>query len=558
MNVFNKYIDVITSDIIECLKLEYYLNIEERMIKSKIVKPNNYENGDLSIHMGFLSKEISISPQIIAKNIGERLMKLKKKYMINIINTYINFTLENNDIVDIITMINDCNFCDKIYLGMPQTIMIEFSQPNTHKIFHVGHVRNLALGNSLVKFYQQLGHDVIATNYYGDEGIHIARCLWSILKKKIIINKITDSKERNNILAECYIDGVKNGDKASYEINEILKKLENNDHEIMKIWKETRKWSLDDFKNIYKWFDCEFNKEYFEHDVGQPSIKLVKDLFKDGKLDKSNETLGKDLSDYGLGYCMLLKSNGSGLYATKDILLAMKKFEDYKLDKSLYIVDSSQSLHFQQIFKTLELLDFKHHNKCNHIPYNQVMTPEGRMKSREGNVVSFCELAKLLEKYPIEISNSIIKYGMLKKSINKNIIFDLPDWSSVTGDTGPYIMYAFARIKGILSKCTINDKPDWTLINKIERNIIMMMYEFWPVIHKVIENNDPSYMCEFLFNLAKHFNIWYEDKENNIINCDNKCAQTNKLLLITSVSKILGKGLELLGIMTLDKIDKIV
>jgi arginyl-tRNA synthetase len=302
---------------------------------------------------------------------------------------------------------------------------------------------------------------------------------------------------------------------------------------------------------------------------------MVEKYHKQGILTDSDGAVGCDLTKYKLGFCMLRKSNGSGLYATKDLSLARMKFDEFQIDKSIYVVDAAQTLHFQQVFKCLELFGYEQAKKCHHLPYGIVTLPDGKMSSRKGTVIFFSSLKNMLEKQITQdflekyrgdwsdqeiaeavqrISVATIKYGMLNHDTSKDIVFDMKEWAAKSGNTGPYLMYAHARLRSILRQFKPADgaKVDHSLLkDPIERKILNMLNDFWTVVETVISKYNPSPMCDFLFALAQAFSSWYED--HSVKNAETADLMATRLEFCAAIAETLKKGLALLGIASLER-----
>lgn len=467
-----------------------------------------------------------------------------------------------------------------------QKIMIEYSQPNTHKELHVGHMRNLCLGNALVRLLRRVyGYDhVISTTFPGDVGTHVAKCLW-YLKNSISaeeFQKMKTSPERGEWLGRLYSAGnLKLEDEEKipelYEKNKaqltmILKQLEAHSGEFYDLWKETREWSVELIQKTYSWADVKFDKWYWESEVDADSVATIKKYFKEGKLQESQGTVGLDLTEEKLGFCMLLKSDGTGLYATKDIELARRKFEDYGIDKSIYVVDQRQALHFKQVFRVLEHLGFDQAKNCFHLQYNFVELPDGAMSSRKGNIVPLNELIRRMKNHVKEnylsryqnewsadeielvsdqVAQGAIKYGMIKQDTNKKIVFDMNEWLKLDGDSGPFIQYSAARINSLIKK-TGEDKSlkiKSSLLNHPSE--IKLMQQLMGFNHQVLNaalNYKPAALCAYLFDTAKSFNSFYHDC--SIQNAESEDLKKARLNLAKATGLVLKEGLALLGIPT--------
>ena len=394
----------------------------------------------------------------------------------------------------------------------------------------------------------------------------------------------------------------------------VLRQLETGDTEMCKLWKHTGEWSLNEFRNIHSWLNCRFDIEFYESQVGHESIELVKSLYSQGKLVMSNGAIGADLTKYKLGFCLLLKSNGSGLYATKDLSLAQKKFDTYKIDQSIYVVDTAQSHHFKQVFKILEtVMNYAQAKNCYHLSYGQVVLPSGRMKSRSGQVILFSQLKhelgqQIYNDYLIQhdanapdkhnhnngddttnqssngsektnvavkeneiwssdeiahaqhaISIGTIKYGMLNHDTIKDIVFVLDEWVARSGNTGPYMMYAYARIQSIIrtveSKLTadqLNIQPDYTLLShETEHQCILQLHLFWSTVQQCTQDKNPSGLCTYVYELAKLFTSFYE--ACSVANADTIQLKITRLQFIKAIGLTIKQSLYLLGIETLER-----
>jgi arginyl-tRNA synthetase len=454
-------------------------------------------------------------------------------------------------------------------------VMIEYSQPNTHKEFHVGHGRNVCLGNSLVRLYRYCGYNVLAANYYGDDGAHIARILRYVKAHKLAF----PSENRGEWLGQIYVKAGQEFAAASddekqritAQISEVHRDIETKHGETFKLWQDTRQWSLDDFAAIYKWLDVHFDILFYESELTEESQSTVSEYLAKGIFVEDQGAIGVDLKPYKLGFCILRKSDGNTLYATKDLALAKRKFENHKIDRSIYVVADEQNHHFRQVFKVLELMGFAQAKLCYHLSYGMVVLPEGKMSSRDGTSVTFNSLKALmlthlrdiLKKYendwsPAEITETAhrlcdgaIKYGMISTDPSKEIVFNLEDWLSFEGNSGPYLMYSYSRTKSILRKAaeqgfTANaDKPE-LLKEDSEHELMRFIYDINLVVATACENYKPSSVANHLFYMCKSFNRFYADV--SVLKADSADLRSARLALIQSFANALSTGLSLLGI----------
>lgn len=699
--------------IVEALeKLEISMPLAD--ILSLLEIPKNEKMGDVAFPCFSFAKQLRKSPVQIAQSVLEK-TNTKSEFFsaITADGPYLNFTFNKSKLAEeMLPQILNNNFI-KQRDDQKERVMIEYSQPNTHKAFHVGHTRNVSLGDSLVRLYRWAGYEVVAANYIGDVGTHIAKCLWyynkfhkgeepsshrgeflgklyekanemldfSLMTKAPVIGVYTaqvtavnphpheekwsvlniklDNKEHqvvcggvgvkaNDIVGfapvgskfagrevqptdkkgvqsegvvlsekELKIGSDKNKiytfDKSTElgqevanalkfeefkntdviyeiksresEVHQVLIDLENKDPEITAQWEKTKAWSLDEFHEIYDWLDAIFDHYFYESEVGDAGKNLVKKAYEQGVLVKSEGAIGADLSQFKLPFFLLLKSNGTGLYSTKDLALAKVKFENFKIDRSIYVVDDGQSLHFQQVFKTLELLGYSNASKCYHLAYAKVERPDGKMSSRKGNVILLSELRELLmnkikteflnkyeghwsdqeiEETAHKISVATIKYGMLNQDSRKNIIFDLDEWTARTGNTGPYLMYAYARTNSILNEVADSREQNVDdLLKQLENfdgseikeesefNLLRTLTQFPIEAQKAAEKFEPQILCIYLYGLSKDFSAFYS--KCSVLHAKTPEQQLARLSLVVATGKVLKQGLNLLGISVADK-----
>jgi arginyl-tRNA synthetase len=468
-----------------------------------------------------------------------------------------------------------------------QKIMIEYSQPNTHKELHVGHMRNLCLGDSIIKCGQYLGEDILSATFPGDVGTHVAKCLWYLKYHYLEQAQQIPETDKGTFLGEIYAKAnflLEEQKETRFEQNkeqltQILKQLEQKSGEFYDLWQETRQWSLDLMKQIYSWSGVNFDVWFYESQVDTSSVELIKDYHQKGVFVESDGAIGCDLSEEKLGFCLLIKSDGNGLYATKDIELARRKFQDHKIDRNIYVVDKRQSLHFKQVFKSLEKMGFEKASQCYHLAYDFVELPDGAMSSRKGNVVPITRLIKnmqemisknYLERYrgiwsdqeiddtSDRVAAAAIKYGMLRIDSQKKIVFDINEWLRLDGESGPYILYAYARIQSIMEKTQMSladaqeiIKQDQTFkLKAIEQKIYLSIFNFNQIVQSSWNGYRPSLLCSYLYELAKLYASFYVECP---ISKADRLDQAQRILLSNSVAQTLRVGLGLLGIKTVSR-----
>ncbi|KYC49654.1 MAG: Arginine--tRNA ligase [Candidatus Methanofastidiosum methylothiophilum] len=438
--------------------------------------------------------------------------------------------------------------------------MVEYSQPNTHKSFHIGHLRNVCLGDALANIMEFSGYETVRANYIGDVGAHVAKCLWGYMK---FYDGVIPENNRGEFLGKVYSEAdnkLKESEEYQEEYKVVLKNLYEGDKRTIDVWQMTKEWSLEEFNRIYQELGVNFDIFLYESEVKDEGTKIAKELLDKGVAKEKDGAVIVDLKDYGLDEFVILRSDGTALYSTKDLALAERKFQDFKIDLSLYVVGSEQKFYFKQLFKTLELMGFKQAQRCFHLSYELVMLEEGKMSSREGNVVLYSELKDVVKKEALNqvrernISNAdtiseivtigALKYSMMKDN-NKRIIFNWKKALDFEGDTAPYIQYAHARASSILNKIgKLDQKFEIEDLNEKEYKLVFMLSEFPEVVEKASIDYRPDYVSNYVYDLAKCFNEFYH--ECHVIN-----AETNKVFrasLVKATKMVLHNALALLGI----------
>jgi arginyl-tRNA synthetase len=366
------------------------------------------------------------------------------------------------------------------------------------------------------------------------------------------------------------------------ECKAMLKLLEARDESSAEdqLFQKTRTWSLDEFKQIYEYLNARFDHNFYESDVGDESRELVKEFRDKGVFNTAdNGAIIADLEKFKLGFLILLKSTGAGLYATKDLSLAKRKFNDFNVDKCVYVVDASQTLHFKQVFKCLEMMGFEQAKQCFHLPYGMVVLPEGKMSSRKGTVIMFSALKNMLSEqietdflakyregndaWPEEevetakriIAVATIKYGMLHHPTDKDIVFDLKEWAAKSGNTGPYQLYAYARCRSIVREVEADidvSLVDYNLLSGTqEREILMMINEYWYVVETTARDYSPTRICGYVYSLAKLFSSFYES--SSVKNAETAALKATRAHFVMAIAEMLKHALGMLGIDTIER-----
>ena len=530
--------------------------------------------GDMASSVCFsLSKKLKKPPQAIAEEIVKKI-KIPKGSSITKLEAkagYINFFFDYSKIakLSLKKILKEKNSYGSSSTGKKKKIMVEFAHPNTHKSFHIGHLRNICIGESVCRILEFTGHKVFRTNYQGDIGPHVAKCLWGFIN----LHKRKAPKEnRGDWLGQVYAEAARKFDedeKVKQEVMEINKKLYERDKEYLKLWKMTRKWSLDYFDRIYKELGTRFDKLYFEAEVEKRAIEISKKLFKKGIAKLSEGAIIIDLSKYDLGIYVLLTKEGNPLYESKDLALAEKQFGDFKIDRCIHVVGAEQKFYFQQLFKVFELIGSPGAGKSQHLVYELVTLKKGKMSSRLGTIVLYSQLrdeilkktleeiekrnSRMSKKEKQELARKIglgaLKYGMLRLSCDKLLVFDMDEALQLEGNTGPYLQYAHTRCDSILNKTKgwkqnlVNDN-----LSKEEKKLIKKLIEFPDLVEKALRDFRPHYICNYAYELANTFSEFYH--ACSVLKAETKKLRDFRLTLVKATKITLKNSLNLLGIGT--------
>ncbi len=530
--------------------------------------PPKEEMGDLSLPCFALAKELKEGPAEVSKKLALELEgKFTEIKSIVVIGPYLNFFLDKTrlfeELYKKLQKEKDKFGTNKDAKG--KRVMVEYSNVNTHKEYHVGHLRNLSYGDAISRILEANGCKVFPVSYINDFGIHTAKTLWAYNEhyKRTIV-----PKNRGAFLGEIYVRAsqeLENNEVGKGMVSFIMKKIESREGDEYRLWQETRKWSIEQFEKIYKELDIKIEHTFYESEFIDEGIKQVKEMLEKGILKESEGAVIADLEEYGLGVMVIIRKDGTALYAVADIPLAKHKIEKYKLDESIYVVDNRQKLHFKQLFKIIELMGYK--QNLVHLDHDFVKLPGGAMSSRDGNTItyeqfkeesfkkSYPEVKKRHEDWPEykikEVTQKIIfgamKFEMLKVSSDQVITFDMEKATRFDGYTSAYLQYTYARLNSILKKGkNLKDKADYTLLQEEkEKSLIIKTAKYSEVVKKAGSEYSPSEIAKYLFELAQGVNDYYHSVQ--ILKGEEKYIAP-RLALIFLAQQTIKNGLNLLGI----------
>ena len=552
-------------------------NIDEKEVYGFIEVPKDTKNGDFAFPCFNLAKILKKAPPIIANELKEKLTfndNVIEK--IEVIGGYLNFYINQNELAkNVLQKISSQEKVGESKIGENKTVLIEYSSPNIAKPFHIGHLKTTVIGGALYNVYKRLGYNTIGINYLGDYGTQFGKLIEGYKRwgseydlSQNPIDKLADIYKRINELAE-------EDEEVLNICRENFRLLENGDEYCVKLWEEFKNLSLKEFQEIYNLLGSHFDVWLGEAFFANKTDEVIGILEKQGKLIESQGAKIVDLSDRGIDTpCIICKSDGSTIYASRDLASILYRARTYDYDKSVYVTSYEQNLHFKQIFEVAKLLglDEKYTNGLEHVSYGMVRLPSGKMSTRKGNFVKIKDLlndtieeAKKIieEKNPsLEDKDEVAKrvgvgaviFNNLATNRVKDEIFDINEMLNFQGETGPYIEYTYVRTKSVLRK--VDKVPEFNEINvekfddEYSKNIIKLLYIFEDILVDVTKKEEPSILTKYLIDLAKAFSNFYN--ENKIIGEDEE-VQNARVFLTACVSKTLKDGAELLGIQMPEK-----
>ncbi|MDO8661257.1 MAG: arginine--tRNA ligase [Candidatus Woesearchaeota archaeon] len=529
--------------------------------------------GDFALPCFQFARELKKAPQIIAQEFS---IKLKPNAWVSKIvpqGAYVNFFLNKSKTNAYLLsfVLKQKNKYGANKFGKKKRVMIEFSSPNTNKPLHLGHVRNNCLGRSLSLLYKANGFKVIRANLVNDRGVHICK---SVLAYQRWGDKTTPESQNTKsdlFVGNWYVKFCQEAEKnpeLEKEAQLILQKWELGDKKVLALWKKMRTWCLDGFSQTYKNMGIEFDKYYYESKFWKAGKKVVEEGLAKGVFVKTDDGAIKvDLTGFNLPEKILMRNDGTTIYITQDLYLAMLRFAESHLNHLVYVVGSEQKLHFQQLFAILQLLGCSWAKDCYHFSYGMVNLPEGKMKSRTGQVVDADDIANELTQLAVDeirkrhpelsekeiesraksIGLGALTFFMIKVDPVKDIVYDPKESISFEGETGPYVQYAHARVCSILAKAEKLPKKVKVdlLVHPAEQTLLSLVSQFPQVVQDSCAQYDIHSLAQYLLKVATALNAWYAQCPVLTVEIELRNA---RLCLLIAVQHVLENGLGLLGI----------
>lgn len=593
----------ISSSVIKAVTELYGADITENMVQ--LQKTKREFEGSLTLVVFPFLKISRQKPEATAEAIGNWLVEnCEHVERFNVVKGFLNLVLAQQSWIKLLNAINaDEHYGERKAGADAPLVMIEYSSPNTNKPLHLGHVRNNLLGWSLAQIMEANGNRVVKTNIVNDRGIHICKSMLAWLKWGNGETPESSGKKGDHLIGDYYVafdkhyreevkeleakyvaegmDAEEAEKKAKEEAplikeaHEMLVKWEHNDPEVRALWEKMNSWVYAGFDETYKALGVGFDKIYYESQTYLEGKAKVEEGLKKGLFfRKEDNSVWADLSDEGLDQKLLLRSDGTSVYMTQDIGTAEMRFNDYPIDKMIYVVGNEQNYHFQVLSILLDRLGFKWGKELVHFSYGMVELPNGKMKSREGTVVDADDLiaamiddarrtseelgkfADMSDEERAEVARIVgmgaLKYFILKVDARKNMLFNPEESIDFNGNTGPFIQYTYARIRSILRKAeaqgiTLPETFSGNVnLSVKESELIQKMNEYGAAVRQAGIDYSPSGIANYCYELTKEFNQFYHDF--SILGADTEDEKILRLFIAKNVAKTLKNGMRLLGI----------
>ena len=582
----------------EAVKALYGMEATDKMLQ--LQKTRSEFEGNLTLVVFPFVKAAKKSPEQTAQEIGEYLVNnCSAVDKFNVVKGFLNLSIGDGAWLQLLEAIDQDDHFGTHPLplegnGEAPLVMIEYSSPNTNKPLHLGHVRNNLLGWSLAQIMEANGNRVVKTNIVNDRGIHICKSMLAWLKYGNGETPESSGKKGDHLIGDYYValdkhyreevkelvaqgmdeERAKQEAPLIKEAHEMLVKWEQNDPEVRALWEKMNAWVYAGFDETYKKMGVSFDKIYYESQTYLKGKAKVEEGLAKGLFERHEDnSVWADLTNEGLDQKLLLRSDGTSVYMTQDIGTAEMRFQDYPIDKMIYVVGNEQNYHFQVLSILLDRLGFKWGKELVHFSYGMVELPNGKMKSREGTVVDADDLMELMvedayktsmelgkfddmtEEERREIARIVgmgaLKYFILKVDARKNMLFNPEESIDFNGNTGPFIQYTYARIRSILRKSqdipsNLSTPNNLSSLSEKEVELIQKMNEFGAAVEQAGKDYSPSGIANYCYELTKVFNQFYHDY--SILNEPDEQKRAVRLMLAKNVAKIIKSGMALLGI----------
>ena len=548
--------------------------LTEDEIKSMVEIPQDQSMGDYAFPCFRLAKTMRKAPNLIAAELAEKLQGEQLFSEVSPVNAYVNMFVSREEMMKstVSEVLEEKENFGRSDIGGNKKVIVEFSSPNIAKPFHIGHIRSTVIGNSLSKIYDALGYDVFKINHLGDYGTQFGKMICAYRRwgnREDVIN--SPIKTLLGYYTKFHVE-VEEHPELEDEARAIFTKLEQGSKEEVELWQWFREESLKEFQRVYDMLGIEFDSYNGESFYSDKMPRFEKELSDKGLLQESNGAQVVDLEEYKLGTALIKKSDGSSLYITRDIAAAVYRKENYDFYKNIYVVATQQNLHFQQLFKILELMGYDWANQCVHVPFGMVRLEEGTMSTRHGRVVFLEDVLngaiektreiieeknpniENLEEITSQVGIGAVVFNELSNNRIKDYTFKWDQILNFDGETGPYVQYTHARCASLLRKAGEDivakaqdpKNVDFALLAKSDSayELTKLIYAFPGVVEQAGEKYEPSIITRHIIDIAQCFNKFYHDEH---IIVDDEVEKTSKIALVIATKRVIATGIGLLG-----------
>lgn len=548
--------------------------LTEDEIKSMIEIPQDQSMGDYAFPCFRLAKTMRKAPNLIAAELAEKLQGEQLFSEVSPVNAYVNMFVSREEMMKstVSEVLEEKENFGRSDIGGKKKVIVEFSSPNIAKPFHIGHIRSTVIGNSLSKIYDALGYDVFKINHLGDYGTQFGKMICAYRRwgnREDVIN--SPIKTLLGYYTKFHVE-VEEHPELEDEARAIFTKLEQGSKEEVELWQWFREESLKEFQRVYDMLGIEFDSYNGESFYSDKMPRFEKELSDKGLLQESKGAQVVDLEKYKLGTALIKKSDGSSLYITRDIAAAVYRKENYDFYKNIYVVATQQNLHFQQLFKIIELMGYDWANQCVHVPFGMVRLEEGTMSTRHGRVVFLEDVLngaiektreiieeknpniENLEEITSQVGIGAVVFNELSNNRIKDYTFKWDQILNFDGETGPYVQYTHARCASLLRKAGEDivakaqdpKNVDFALLAKSDSayELTKLIYAFPGVVEQAGEKYEPSIITRHIIDIAQCFNKFYHDEH---IIVDDEVEKTSKIALVIATKRVIATGIGLLG-----------